>query len=166
MMHHVGCLLLLLVPAFTGCKVITPPPPNRTAGNHVFGKTLGCYGILDGKVTVVVWFDVEEGETFVGMEGNAAKFHGTATAPEGKKVTWHCITTDGKSGTVRIQDKDYEMTQGPLFLVAERGGPPQVRQLQRSLSNLPQTSECVNGLAKSDPDIMRFIADAEKNGSR
>lgn len=78
-----------------------------------------------------------------------------------------CFTPDAKTGLVQIGSETYRLEDGSLFLVSTTGTKIRVRQLNLSAKlNLKPagartvdqiTTEELQGLAKSDPDIKGFF---------
>ena len=66
-------------------------------------------------------------------------------------------------GVVTINQVDYDLSDGPLFLVSGNGGRSQVRQLNRDWSSLQDGATTLNTLAKEDPAIKQFVDEAVKS---
>ena len=81
--------------------------------------------------------------------------------PDGRKVQWKCVTTDGKTGPVTINGVEHQLVNGPLFLVTTRNGKTEVNQLQRDFSKMVAGKESMNKLALEDKDVSQFIEAAD-----
>lgn len=139
-------------------------------------------GIDSADVHIYVWND---GAAFVVWSDGAGGSHGTLPRqpgdPKGSaryqgKVGSHtveCLTTDGKTGKVKIGDASYDLGDGPLFLVSTQDQKPRIKQLALSKLNLMPdgkltsdqiTLEHLEGIGKSDADIRQFFIEAAAAG--
>lgn len=139
-------------------------------------------GIDSADVHIYVW---NHGAAFVVWSDGAGGSHGTLPRqpgdPKGSaryqgKVGSHtveCLTTDGKTGKVKIGDTSYDLGDGPLFLVSTQDQKPRIKQLALSKLNLiPDgkltsdqiTLEHIEGIGKSDPDIRQYFLEAAAAG--
>lgn len=88
---------------------------------------------------------------------------GEQVAGDGRKVEWRCTTSDGKTGTVTLNGKDYKLAEGSLFLVATKG--ERVAQLKRDLTSVKTDGDAATvfeGVVKGDEEIGRFFGDKGK----
>lgn len=143
-----------------------PVPPQRPAntdtGGYSIGGTGARYGFWDGKLAVVVWFDTDDSSQGFGGEGPTAAYMGLFAPPNGRRFHWSCRTSDGKTGTVVIDNQQFALAKGALFLVSTDGGKTGVQQLSRDLVPFNPDKEGLERLAKEDPDVARFVAEAGK----
>lgn len=85
-------------------------------------------------------------------------------------ISTMCFTPDAKTGLVQIGSETYRLEDGALFLVSDTGTKVRVKQLNllAKLNLKPSgartvdqiTTEELQGLAKNDPDIKGFFAEA------
>jgi hypothetical protein len=61
---------------------------------------------------------------------------GSASNKDGTRYEWRLDTSDGITATVRINDKDYDIAEGTLFVVTAQRDKVEVHQLSRDLSEL------------------------------
>jgi hypothetical protein len=80
--------------------------------------------------------------------------------PKGQKDELRVNTPDGKTGTLVHGEQSYDLTQGSVFILLpeKEGGPVQVRQLRRDLSDLPANDVGVATLLRGDQEIGRIFA--------
>jgi hypothetical protein len=73
---------------------------------------------------------------------------------------------DGKTGTVRIDDQDFDLENGSLLLIETSGPKPAVKQLQGQ--TLKPDREFLKKIAVEDAEINAFFESAgtsESNGA-
>jgi len=129
-------------------------PPDQS--NAVPGIDEGCVQIMEG--IVGVWGDSPGGSGGNTRSGtNGFQGEGYLQTREGKKVEFHVETKDGKTGTVVLDGKNYDLTQGNLFLVSFDGQQWRVKQLQVDLSRLTKDPESFKAMAKANPAIAEFF---------
>ncbi|HML75392.1 MAG TPA: hypothetical protein PKB02_12950 [Anaerohalosphaeraceae bacterium] len=173
-------MLLVVSFLFMGCEF--RQAPTRGAKNLSWSHSgldhSAVPGIDSADVHIYVWND---GAAFVVWSDGAGGSHGTLPRqpgdPKGSaryqgKVGSHtveCLTTDGKTGKVKIGDTSYDLGDGPLFLVSTQDQKPRIKQLALSKLNLiPDgkltsdqiTLEYLEGIGKSDADIRQFFIEA------
>jgi len=177
-------ILLAVSFFFMGCEF--RKSPTRGAKNLSWSHSgldhPAVPGIDSADVHIYVWND---GAAFVVWSDGAGGSHGTLPRqpgdPKGSaryqgKVGSHtveCLTTDGKTGKVKIGDTSYDLGDGPLFLVSTQGQKPRIKQFALSKLNLiPDgkltsdqiTLEHLEGIGKSDADIRQFFIEAAAAG--
>lgn len=79
---------------------------------------------------------------------------------DGRRLAWECETVRGKVGQVTIEGAEFDPAAGTLFLVSTKGGQIQTRQLKRDWSGLRPDEASFAKVAKEDPHIVRFVAEA------
>jgi len=110
----------------------------------------------------MIWSDITENVGSGGAGSTSDPIHrqeGYASASDGRRVDWLLETTDGKTATLLINDQQYDLSKGALFLIKTRGERIQVRQLNSDLSALEPTNESCETFAKTDPDVSGFIGE-------
>jgi hypothetical protein len=162
---RVAVLMLGSLVGFAGCgRDSVPPqrPANTDTGGSSIGGTGPRYGFWGGKLAVVVWFDTDDSSQGFSGEGGTAVYQGLFAPLDGRRFAWRCRTSDGKTGTLVIDGQQYDMAKGALFLVSTKGGKTEVQQLSRDLAPFNPDKEGLERLAKEDPDVARFVAEAGK----
>jgi hypothetical protein len=67
------------------------------------------------------------------------------------------MTTDGKTGRVTINDKDYRLEDGAVFLVRTGDGPARVTQVKQELSGMKPAADTWDLLGKQNPEVKKFL---------
>jgi hypothetical protein len=146
-----------------GCAVPAPKGTSSGGGSFHVAGTGGEICTRDGRVILVVWTDDASGSRAGGGDG---RWQGEFRTRDGRKVPWSCTTPDGKTGTVTIAGVDFDLAQGPLFLVTTRGAKPSVLQLTIDVNapgplgkgeELDAARERLEELAKSDKTVKIFV---------
>jgi len=116
----------------------------------------------DNGGALVVWTDVSNGTTTSSPpaktkgEGYVIKGHHHDRRNSKKaRVDFRCVTPDGLTGTVTINDKPFDLAQGFLFLVSTTGDQIDVRQLSRDATHI--SSRGFKNLARTDQEIREFF---------
>jgi hypothetical protein len=128
------------------------------------GKTSFLYFKAEGLLTMVIWADFEITSAEGGERGRLVRgapphvLDALMRSADGRIVACQCRTRDGKTGRVIINNVSYDLAGGRLFLVSTRGGGTRVRQLQRDLDKVQATDRGVERLAKTDPEVARYVA--------
>jgi hypothetical protein len=120
----------------------------------------------------VLWTDDASGRR---RRRRGCRWHGEFRTRDGRTVPWSCTTPDGKTGTVTIAGADFDLAQGPLFLVTTRGAKPRVQQLTTDV-NVPgplgkgeefdAARKRLEALSQSDETVKAFVKGAaEEKGA-
>ena len=109
-------------------------------------------------MTVMFWYDVDNYRSggHGSTEDPVHRHRGSATTADGRSVNWELETTDGKTAVFRLNNTEYDLLKGHLFLVATKGDNVEVQQLDRDVSSV-HDSESALTFGKSDPDVSRFL---------
>ena len=96
------------------------------------------------------------GNTYRGGEGT---FHGELHAKDGVKIGWSCTTKNGRNGKVIIDDQEFDLTAGALFLVSTSDASAHVQQLAINSTELQTCSDVKMLLAvmKANPDMASYL---------
>jgi hypothetical protein len=92
---------------------------------------------------------------------HGVKGHGRLWSQDDGHVEYHFETEDGKSGAVKINEAQYNLADGGLFLVAASKNQIQVKQLKRDMSDVKFDRESLAAYARNDAEIMAFFARKE-----
>lgn len=78
---------------------------------------------------------------------------------EDQTLLWLCSTVDGVAGTIVIDDQEFELTRGRLFLVRSESAQLAVDQVDVPLEKLFEgsTTGGFSDEAKSLPEVARFL---------
>lgn len=164
-MRSLRILSLLLAFVVGGCSPSPTAIPGCRCNDQVVGDTHVHYGTFRDVVVVVVWSDlgsppargwVNSGSG-ASVSSERAEYSGTRTASDGRAVEWKAMTTDGKTGRVTINDKDYRLEEGAVFLVRTGDGPARVTQVKQELSGMKPAADTWDLLGKQNPEVKKFL---------
>ena len=151
-----------LVFVFCGCSpstgrswgVSSGSTSQRDAGAMYSYSTLAL--TRDGQVYFLLAAARGTGNTYRGGEG---KYQGELLAQDGVKVAWSCATQDGQSGTVAIDNQEFDLAAGALFLVSTKDNSAEVEQLRIDPAQLQRCSNVkkVLGVMKSNSQMATFL---------
>jgi hypothetical protein len=124
------------------------------------GETTVNFQHINGKLAFVIWINKKGSSHSSGGGGGptGVRFNGQ----EGQWVKWQGEIPEGQTGTVTINDLGYDLSRGALFLVTVENDKAKIRQLERDLSAVEPSQKGLETLAKTDPEVARFVADAAK----
>lgn len=96
------------------------------------------------------------GNTYRGGDG---KYEGELLTKDGVKIAWSCTTQDGQSGKVAIDNQEFDLTAGALFLVSTTDKSAHVQQLVIDPVQLQTCSDVKKllGVMKADPQMATFL---------
>ncbi len=155
-------LAVLVVLALSGCMSSTPPGAS-TAGGEV-GE--GSYTFMQWNegLTIMIWDDIRGSHSNHGSGSSSDpvfRQSGQAESPDGRSYSYQVETEDGVTARFTIDRKEFDLSQGTLFLVKTRGTETSVQQLSRDLSEVSFTNEAFREMARSDPDVAALISNGE-----
>jgi hypothetical protein len=115
----------------------------------------------DGRISLVIWSDLNEG---AGQSNESDLFGSSAagyfSSADGRRIDWEWKAPKEKGGDFQINGAPYELANGTLFLVSTKGGQVRVTQLDVDLATVIPDKQAFEALAKKDPRVARFIAEA------
>jgi hypothetical protein len=184
-MNVTRCLGLLACVAVLGCSQATHPARGvrqvswsiwTADSDPVAGLDQACvlFGTIDDEVAITFWSDGPGGS--FGNEWDKTRhtphFTGSITAQDGRKIDLSAFTADGKAGGVTIDDQQFDLANGAVFLIATANGEMRVKQSTLKLPQLAtegskpaeSSSETLRDFAKSDPEISKFFAAPRAGG--
>lgn len=96
------------------------------------------------------------GNSYRGGEG---KYQGELHGKDGVKIGWSCTTKDGRSGKVVIDNQEFDLTAGALFLVSTSDKSAQVQQLVIDSAQLQACSDVKKllGVMKANPEMATYL---------
>ncbi|HEY1859998.1 MAG TPA: hypothetical protein VGG61_06570 [Gemmataceae bacterium] len=98
-------------------------------------------------------FNVRSGHRYYyDCEGSAG-----SSKEYGPGYNWRIDTRDGKTATFRFDDKEYDLSEGALFVVKANGDKVEVHQLNRDLSPLPWDRTAIADFLKNDAEIRKIL---------
>ena len=188
-----AAMLLALSAAFIGCRQGAPPTfpqsfkGNFDAGamhfefnrdrpkNRIPGRDFASVAYLqwcddvshpdDASIALVVWTDVESHTATVHAgRMNVEGAEGTFEFLLGDSLKMTCRTTDGRTGSLTVNDETLDLANGCLILVATVEGKLRTRQIQHNrLKRTPRQSggyEEYENLSR-DPEIIAFFGNGK-----
>jgi hypothetical protein len=150
--------------ALSSCGGKTTPP----GASVIYGSLIvpegfgGAYRVLQWQegLTIVLVDDVDGNHESSGSgttEDPVWRGQGVARAADGREVRWRVETTNGKTATFFIDEQEYDLEQGTLFLIRTTGGQTMVTQHKRDMAGRCFDDNSCQQILKSDPAVMRFI---------
>jgi len=86
---------------------------------------------------------------------------GSASNKDGTRYEWRLHSSDGITAMVRIDDKDYDIAEGTLFVIKAQRDKVEVHQLSRDPSALarprPFDHAAIIDFLKNDPDVRKIL---------
>jgi len=119
-------------------------------------------------VSFVVWSDLSNGSSGGGggSARDGAHYKGRHFDGQGRTLEFEARTVDGKTGSVTIAGKPYDLAAGQLFLASTQGNEPVVAQLRFDLREIPEIKgESLQEAAKSIPEIRGFFEEHRQSNS-
>jgi hypothetical protein len=152
----IGCLGLV------GVVILRQLTLSGGGGTTPVGETYVTYLLLNDRIALVVWTD---NTGFSGHESESSLFSGASargsfSSVDGKRIDWEWNAPKEKGGDFQLNGTPYDLANGTLFLVSTKGGQVRVTQLDVDLSKVQPNKEGFEALAKNDPKISQFIAEA------
>jgi hypothetical protein len=151
-------LAMLLMSAIVGCSKSTAPGANIAGGvyqqsGHVLMK-------WEEGLAIMIWHDAIAGSISHGSSSTESPVYtleGYAESVDGVRVEWDLETSDGKTAQFAIDNTNYDLSEGALFIISTKTGTTTITQLDRDLSGVqPEYDSCV-AFGENDPDVAYFI---------
>ncbi len=97
--------------------------------------------------------------TGAGSRGGEGKDEGELHYKGGTEIAWSCATQDGESGKVTIDNQEFELTAGALFLISTKGKSAHVQQLEIDPAQLETCRDITKflGVMKANPQMADFL---------
>jgi len=95
-----------------------------------------------------------------GKGGYRADFYcneGSHADPHGARYKWRLDTADGKTATFRINDKEYDLTEGSLFIITAENDKANVHQLRRDLSAISCHGAVIAEYLWNDAEVRKIL---------
>ena len=131
-------------------------------GGTSVGQTYVQYVFSDRGIALAVWWADAGGPS--GSSSDSSLFSATArgyfSSADGKLVNWSWRAPREKGGDFEIGGTPYDLANGTLFLASTKDGQVRVTQLDVSLSQVQPNTQGFEALAKKEPRIAKFIAEA------
>ena len=97
--------------------------------------------------------------TGTGSRGGEGKVEGELHYKDGTDIAWSCATQDGESGKVTIDNQEFELTAGALFLISTKGKFAHVQQLEIDPAQLDTCKDATKflGVMKANTQMADFL---------
>ena len=154
----VPLLVILLVATFSGCSKSTAPGADIAGG--LFDKASCTIIKWKEGLTLMIW---HEATTSVNNHGSSSTessvytLEGYAELEDGNRIEWDLETSDGKTAEFAIDNINYDLSEGSLFIISTINGEPTITQLNHDLSGVQTNRDSWIAFGKSDPDVANFI---------
>jgi len=156
-------LALVLLFSFSGCgqQVGTgkAPPPQNGLCAEINNGTM-CFYRWNDKLAVMICADLEGSmRTMGGFSGppSVRKAEGSVSAQDGRKLEWLLEEKEGQKIKCRVNDKEFDLDYGTLFLVKTKGGETEIEQISQDLSAVKADIESFKEFARKNPAISKLI---------
>jgi hypothetical protein len=156
-----GLSVAMILACLIGCDRFKPrstPPGPTTMGGTV---AHGAYTFLrwKGGPTILICSD---------FGGTSSHGSGTTEDPvwresgyhashDGRRFEWHSENTKSLDVKFTLAGKEYDLTNGTMFLVTVTNGETEVQQINRDLSGVQFTAESSQAFMRQDPDVSKLI---------
>jgi hypothetical protein len=157
-------LALVLLLSSSGCgrqaragKV--PPLPTGSFCAEINRGTM-CFYRWSDKLAVMICADVHGSMRTMGSFSgppSVRKSEGSVSAQDGRKLDWLLEEIEGQKIRCRVNDKEFDLDQGTLFLVKTKGNETEVEQLSQDLSEVKSEIESFKEFARKNPAIGKLI---------
>jgi len=158
---QIFAILMILISA--GCApVSTPPAPDMVGGVYV--RAAYEYFHWREGLDIMIWYDAAQSSFCDSSGSTSAEMHVVscqALSESGRNLDWRIETSDGLTGKFALDNNQFDLSAGNVFVVSTAQDPPQVRQFQRDLSGVKPENESIIDFGLNDPDIAEFIQSAD-----
>ena len=139
----------------------TPPAPDMVGGVYVHA----AYEYLHWQegLDVMIWYEATQSSSCDSSGSTSAKTHVVrcqALSESGLSLDWQIETSDGLTGKFSLNNNQFDLSAGNVFVVSTAQDPPEIRQFQRDLSSVKPENESIIEFGLNDPDIAKFIQSA------
>ena len=151
-------LAMLLISTIVGCGKSTAPGANIAGG--VYKQSGYMLMKWEEGLAIMIWHDAIAASNSHGSsstESSVYTLKGYAESENGIRVEWDLETSDGKTAQFIIDNTNYDLSEGALFIISTKTGTTTIMQLNRDLSSVqPEYDSCV-AFGENDPDVVYFI---------
>jgi hypothetical protein len=151
-------LAMLLMSTMFGCGKSTAPGANIAGG--VYEQSGYMLMKWEEGLTIMIWHDAIVASNSHGSSSTGSSVYtlkGHAESENGIRVEWDLETSDGKTAQFIIDNTNYDLSEGALFIISTKTGTTTIMQLNRDLSDVqPEHDSCV-AFGENDPDVADFI---------
>jgi hypothetical protein len=150
-----------LVIVVSGCWVQKPMPTGHSSSSGgIRGLCTYEFACWQQGIHVAIVDDLVAD----GKGGSRADFYshaGSKQDPHGARYEWRLDTADGKTATFRINDKEYDLTEGSLFVIRAQDDKVNVHQLRRDLSAISCHGAAIMQYLANDAELRKILGASE-----
>jgi hypothetical protein len=109
---------------------------------------------------VMIWYDAAQSSSCDSSGSTSTNTHVIrcqALSESGLNLDWQIETSDGLTAKFVINDKQFNLSDGNVFVVSTAQDPIEIQQFQRDLSGVKPENESITEFGLNDPDIAEFI---------
>ena len=160
--------------ASNGCSVPNPTPAPVPPASTDYTSTIGngTMSIIHGYdgLSILICSDIAGGSsmstTMTGSSPPVQKSVGYAASQDERRLDWLIEKRNGQKTTCRLNNKDFDLQKGTLFLVKTKGGETKIDQLTQDLSEVSPDTESFTDFAKKNSEVSALleVAEEEKSG--
>ncbi len=163
-MHHIRFSLFVFLIGFlsmatAACfRSTTPPAPDMAGGVYEYAG-YEFFHWQEG-LDIMIWHDAIGSGTCDSSGATDDDTHLVqcqALSASGYDFFWQIETKDGRTAQFSINNQNYDLADGSVFLVTTANGQTDIQQLQRDLSDLNADDPSITSYSLADPDINQFI---------
>lgn len=154
---------IILAIASAGCGTRTTPPGPTTIGTSAPGMNITYLHWNEGLAVLFV-DNVKGARSAKGSGSTRSPVYletGSGGSPGSAQYRWKLETTDGKSASLTIDGKDFDLSAGTVFVLKAKGNDIEIHQLQRELSTIPFDAEGCKEHLQKDAEISKILATGE-----
>ena len=157
---EIFAILMILISA--GCSpVSTPPAPSMVGGAYV--RAAYEYFHWQEGLDIMIWYDAAQSSSCDSSGSTSEKTHVVhcqAFYESGRSLDWQIETSDGLTAKFVLDNNQFSLSDGNVFVVSTAQDPPEIRQFQLDLSVVKPENESIIEFGLNDPDIAKFIQSA------
>jgi hypothetical protein len=159
------------VVGFCGCQVSLPipagpqPPAPKGLSTTVGNGTMVFYQTTEGP-TIMICSDIVPSSS--GSSGSSGgppwinKTEGFASAQDGRKLSWSLEQRGGQKMKCLLNEKEFDLEKGRLFLVKTSTTETTIEQLDQDLTGATPDAQNLKVFAAKNPTIGKFLGVAEE----
>lgn len=157
-------LALAIVVVFSGCGtelVNGKAPPSPSGLFQAIGSGNIMFYRWENGPSVMICSDIKPDSTSSGENLNGPpwvrKEEGFVSTEDGRKLEWRLEKRVGRKVTCRLNEKEFDLDKGNLFLVKTKGGETEIEQVSQDLSALTLDYAGVEEFARKNPAVSKLI---------
>ena len=162
-MDHLRSLVVFIIAALiitmASCGTRTTPPGADTIGTSAPGMNISFLRWTEGLMVLFV-DDVKGHHSSRGSGSTDNSIHiSTVSAgfPDAGGYKCQIETKDGKLANCRINGNEYDLSNGTLFVIKDKGEQVEVHQLKRDLTKIPFDANNCRDPIQKDAEIRKLL---------